>query len=242
MKGFNKVILDLVFGAVIPIVILGNFARLTGASETSAYVFAALVPVAYVLIDTLFISRRLNVITSYVALSTVLSGILVFWYVDGLRYAIKDTAALIVATLVFAGSMLIGKPLLRYFAVNIFQPDSEPKQRALDGLFAESGVRRSLFLGTAVIAGYNILAGIINFLMNLNIVLAPFGSTDFNAQVAEVNAITRIVFMVGSLIAFGVAITLLYKAIFAHLPKEEDKSQFESDFWELVEKSGRLTN
>ena len=240
MKGISKVILDIVFGAVIPILILNNFARITGSSATSAYVFAALVPVAYVLIDTVFISRRLNVITSYVALSTIISGGLVFWYVDGIRFAIKDTAALIAATLVFIGSILIGKPMLQYFAANIFQPNTEPKQRALNTLFAKSTVRHSLFTGTAIIGGYNILAGIVNFILNLNIVVAPFGGSDFNAQVAQVNFITRIIFTIGSLIAFGLAITLMYRALFAHLPKEDDKSQFESDFWELVTKAGLI--
>lgn len=242
MKGFNKVILDLVFGAVIPILILNNFARLTGQSETLAYVFAALVPVAYVLIDTLFISRRFNVITSYVALSTIVSGILVFWYVDGIRYAIKDTTALIVSFVVFAGSILIGKPMMQFFAANIFQPDTPEKHAALNTLFADSTVRGKLVLGTAIIALYNVIAGAVNFLLNLNIVKAAFGSAEFNAQVAEVNFITRIIFTVGSMAAFAGAIFLLYRALFAKLPKEDDKSQFESDFWELVAKAGLLKN
>ncbi len=242
MKGFNKVILDLVFGAVLPILILNNFARLTGSSDTLAYIFAALVPVAYVLIDTLFISRRLNVITSYVALSTIISGILVFWYVDGIRYAIKDTAALIAGFLVFGGSILIGKPMLQFFAANIFQPDTPQKQRALNTLFADGNVRKNLVIGTAVIALYNVIAGVVNFILNLNIVKAAFGSAEFNAQVAEVNFITRIIFTIGSMAAFAGAIFLLYRALFARLPKEDDKSQFESDFWELVAKAGLLKN
>ncbi len=242
MKGFNKVILDLVFGAVIPILILNNFARVTGQSETLAYVFAALVPVAYVLIDTFFISRRLNVITSYVALSTIVSGGLVFWYVDGLRYAIKDTAALIAGFLVFAGSMLIRKPMMQFFAANIFQPDTPEKHKALATLFADVNVRKSLFVGTGIVAAYNVLAGVVNFLLNLNMVKAVFGSADFNAQVAQVNFITRIIFTVGSLAAFAGAIFLLYRALFARLPKEDDKSQFESEFWELVAKAGLLGN
>lgn len=242
MKGFNKVILDLVFGAVIPILILNNFARVTGLSDTLAYIFAALVPVAYVLIDTLFISRRLNVITSYVALSTIISGILVFWYVDGIRYAIKDTAALIAGFVVFAGSILIGKPMMQFFAAQIFQPDTPQKNTALNTLFADGTVRKQLVLGTGIIALYNVVAGVVNFVLNLNIVKATFGSAAFNAQVAEVNFITRIVFTIGSMAAFAGAIFLLYRALFARLPKEDDKSQFESDFWELVAKAGLLEN
>ena len=89
MKGSTKLILDIVMGAVIPILVLNNFARVTGSSETTAYLVAALIPVIYVLTDTFFISRKFNVITSYVALSTIISGALAFWQVDGVRFAAK---------------------------------------------------------------------------------------------------------------------------------------------------------
>ena len=237
MKGYTKLILDIVMGAVIPILILNNFARLTGSSDTLAYVFAAMVPVAYVLIDTFFISRRFNVITSYVALSTIVSGVLVFWFVDGVRFALKDTAALIVAVFVFIGSMLIGKPMMQFFATQVFQADTPDKHSKLTTLLALPNVRKTLFLSTAIVAVYNVIAAVVNFLLNLNIVIAKFGEAAFNTQVAQVNAITRVAFTIASLVAFGIAFALIYRAVFKVLPKEEGKSQFESDFWELVGQS-----
>ena len=234
MKGSNKLILDIVMGAVIPILVLNNFARVTGSTETTAYIIAALIPVIYVLTDTFFISRKFNVITSYVALSTIISGALVFWQVDGVRFAAKDTTALVVATAVFLGSMLIGKPMMQFFASQVFQADTVEKQGKLGTLLALPGVRQSLFLSTGLVAGYNVIAAVVNFFLNLNIVTAKFGETLFNQQVAQVNGITRIAFTIASLMAFGIAFTLIYRAVFKVLPKEEGKSQFESDFWELV--------
>ncbi|MCS6849090.1 MAG: hypothetical protein RMN52_15400, partial [Anaerolineae bacterium] len=73
-----------------------------------------------------------------------------------------------------------------------------------------------------------------NFLLNLNIVTAPFGTETFNSQVAEVNAITRIAFTLASFVVFAVAFYLAYRALFKVLPSEEGKSQFESEFWDLV--------
>ena len=67
--------------------------------------------------------------------------------------------------------------------------------------------------------------------------VAPFGGEDFNQQVAQVNAITRIAFTLANLAAFGLGFWLVYRAVFAVLPKETDKDQIESDFWELVNKS-----
>ena len=66
-----KPIIDIVIGAVIPILILNNLTKTLGAEMT--YVLAALVPVSYTLIDTFFISRRFNVITSYVALAAIMN-------------------------------------------------------------------------------------------------------------------------------------------------------------------------
>jgi hypothetical protein len=237
MKGSSKLILDIVMGAVIPILVLNNFARITGSSETLAYVIAAIIPVTYVLIDTFFISRKFNVITSYVALSSIVSGILVFWFVDGVRFALKDTAALIVATLVFLGSMLIGKPMMQFFASQVFQADTAEKEGKLKALLGLPNVRQSLFISTGIVAAYNVIVAIVNFLLNLNIVTAKFGESVFNQQVAQVNGITRIAFTIASLVAFGLAFTLIYRAVFKVLPKEEGKSQFESDFWELVRQS-----
>ena len=112
-----KPIIDIVIGAVIPILILNNLTKTLGAEMT--YVLAALVPVSYTLIDTFFISRRFNVITSYVALAAIMNGVLAFWWVDGWRFAIKDTAAFLVTLLVFVGSLVLGKPILQFFMAQI---------------------------------------------------------------------------------------------------------------------------
>jgi hypothetical protein len=232
MKGFTKLLLDIVMGAVIPILILNNLTKPLGA--TTAYVLAALVPVTYVLIDTLFISKRFNAITTYVALTAIMQGVLAFWFVDGWRYALKDSAGLIVGALLFLGSIVIGKPMMKFFATQVFQPDTVDKEGALKLLYAQPDVKRGLVIATLIIGVENIILAAINFSLNLNIVTAPFGTEQFNSQVAEVNAITRILFTVVAFGVFALAFYLTYRAIFKVLPEEEGKSQFESEFWDLI--------
>ena len=232
MKGFGKLILDIVMGAVIPILILNNLTKPLGAP--TAYVLAALVPVAYVLVDTLFISRRFNAITTYIAITAIMQGALAFWFVDGWQYALKDTAGLIVAVLVFLGSILIARPMMRFFAAQVFNPDTPEKRHSLNLLFQQPAVHRGLVISTAFIAAVNAIMAMVNFALNANTVTAPFGAELFNLQVAQVNAITRIAFTFGSFVGFGVAFWLMYRAVFSVLPKEGDKSQFESEFWDLV--------
>ena len=233
MKGLTKLALDIIMGAVVPILILNNLTKPLGAP--AAYVLAALVPVAYVLVDTFFISRRFNVITSYVALSAIMSGILAFWFVDGVLYALKDTASLVVSLVVFAGSLLIGKPIVKYFLIQGLNPDTPARTAKLNRLMTLPPVWRSLVFATIIIAIQTILAGVVNFALNLNMVTAAFGTELFNQQVAQVNAITRIAFPVASLVAFGLGFVLIFRALYAELPKPEGQTQQEGDLWPMID-------
>jgi hypothetical protein len=232
MKGWTKLLLDIVIGAFVPILILNNLTRPLGAPL--AYVLAALVPVSYVLIDTFALSRRFNAITTYVASTAIMNGVLAFWFVDGWQYALKDTAGLIFASGLFFGSLLLGRPMFEFFAAQVFQPDTPQKDRALRALCAKPIVRQGLITATVIVGAANVALGIVNFLLNVNIVIAPFGTESFNAQVAQVNAITRVLFPVVSLGVFAGAFYLVYRAFFQVLPSEAGKSQFESEFWDLV--------
>lgn len=233
MKQSTKLFLDLLMGAVIPILILNNLTRPLGAP--TAYVFAALVPVAWVLIDLFLISRKFNFITSYAGVTAVMNGALAFWFVDGLLFALKDTAALILTLVVFGGSILIGRPILTFFFRQIVNADTPEREAALADLFAERSVRGAFTTGTLVIVLQSAIAVVVNLYLNLSIVLARFGTEEFNQQVAQVNTITRIVFPILAIIAFTGGIWMVYRTIYRHLPSEEGKSQFESEFWTLME-------
>lgn len=227
-----KLILDLLFGAAIPIAILNYLTQPLGAPV--AYVVAALVPVGWVAVDLLFITRSFNYITSYIGLSAIVSGALAFWFVDGWLFALKDTAGHILGLVVFAGSILIGKPMIRYFFAQVVKPDSPERHAELDDLLSEADVHRALVLATLIIVGLNLVLGAVNLWLNLTTVVAAFGTEAFNQQVAHVNGITRVLFPLPTIIGFSVAIFMTYRAVFRHLPVEEGRSPFESDFWELM--------
>ena len=231
MKGFTKLVLNVVMGALIPILILNNLTRPLGAPL--AYVAAALVPVAYVLIDTFFISRRFNVITSYVALAAIMNGVLAFWFVDGARFALKDTAALLVTIAVFFGSLLLRRPLARYFLIQALNPDTPAREAKLRGLLTSQSVRGVVFATALVVAESAAAAGF-NFWLNLNTVTAPFGVEAFNQQVAQVNAITRIAFSVASVAAFGAGFALVFRELVRLLPG--DASGGQDELWAQIDK------
>ncbi|MDQ2997238.1 MAG: hypothetical protein M3R61_09315, partial [Chloroflexota bacterium] len=43
-----------------------------------------------------------------------------------------------------------------------------------------------------------------------------------------------VVLSIPSVIVFAIAMWLMYRAVYQHLPNEAGKPQLESDFWELV--------
>lgn len=226
-----KLALDIVIGAVIPIWLLENMTEVWGSVPT--YLVAALIPVGYVLIDTFFITRRFNVITSFGAAGALLRGALAFWFVDGALFALKDSAGFVLNLLIFGGSLLIGRPVMRFFLVQALGPDSPEKTQALDDILGLPTVVKGILIASALLAAEAAITGGVNYFLNLGIVVAPFGDGLFNKQVAQVNAITRIAFTITSFAAFGVGFTLIYKALIAALP-EQGPDEKDVEMWDLI--------
>jgi hypothetical protein len=223
-----KLALDVLLGAVVPILVLAYLSEPLGA--VPAYLISALVPVGWVAADLFFVTKRLNFITAFLGLNALVRGLLAFWFVDGLLFALKDSAGSAVTVLVFGGSLLLGRPALRAFAQQSLDPRTPEQGLALQGLFAEHPVARAIVWGTAALALVHAAAGAANFVLNLSIVVAPFGTDEFNVQVAKVNAITRLALGVPEAIATGLAIWLVFRALYSRLPGAPG----EKTFWELV--------
>lgn len=225
-----KLILDLVIGAGVPIVVLAFLSEPLGA--VPAYVLAALIPVGWVAIDLLFLTRRFNFITSYTGFLALIRGLLAFWFVDGWQFALKDTASGIVACLVLAGSLIAQRPLMGLFWHQAVQPDTPERELTLAALAAEAPVRQSLVVGTLLVLGAMVLSSVLNVMLNLAIVTAPFGTALFNQQVAQVNAITRVALNALELLGYGGALWLVLRAVSAVFSTQlGDKERSDDDFW-----------
>jgi hypothetical protein len=232
MNRWVKLTLDILMGAVIPIAVLSYLSGPLG--EVPAYLLSALIPVAWVAIDLLFITRRFNVITSYIGLTAIVRGLLAFWFVDGVLFAFKDSIGYVVGLVVFAGSLLIGRPLAGEFVAQALNPDTPQRNQQLAQLYSEMHVRKALVEGTLIMLVVNVVLGLINFWLNWQIVVAPFGSEEFNVQVAQVNAITRLALGIPDFLVTGFVIYRIFGALYRDLPVEEGKSPWESEIWDLL--------
>ena len=171
-----------------------------------AYLLSACVPVGWVLADLFLFSRRFNFITTFLGLNAIVRGLLALWFVDGALYALKDTVGSILVVVVFGGSILLGRPLLGAFVAQALDPRTPEQEVLLERLFAERPLARTILISTAGLALLNAATAAINFLLNLRMVTAPFGTGDFNSQVARVNALTRLTLGVPEFLIMGLAI------------------------------------
>ncbi|HEX2728636.1 MAG TPA: VC0807 family protein [Rubrobacteraceae bacterium] len=229
-----KLMLDILLGAVVPILVLSYLTDALGA--VTAYLLAALIPVGWVFVDLFFITKRINFITGFLGLNALVRGLLAFWFVDGLLYALKDTSGGVLTVMIFGGSLLIGRPVVRAFAEQSLDPRSPEQESAVEGLFRERPVARALFWSTALLTAVNVATSLANFLLNLRIVTAAFGTQDFNTQVAQVNAITRIALGIPEMAAWGVALYLIFRALYKTLHTQTPDGSRNDDLWDLIEK------
>ena len=227
-----KLLLDILMGAVVPIFILNQLTVPLGAPL--AYLVAALVPVGWVLLDLLVLTRQFNAITAIAGVIALGNGVLAFWFVDGVLFAIKDTVGLVLYIALLAGSVAIGKPFLRPLFAQAVGALTPEQRHQLDPILNERSVARALMQGTLAVAIATGIAAIVNVVLNLRTVTAAFGTEEFNQQVAQVNAITRLAFPLVTAGALGLALWAIYRAVFAQLPLPAGQAWHEADIWELL--------
>ena len=226
----------MLLGAVVPDP--GPLLPFRPAGSRTPYLLSALIPVGWVLADLFFLSRRFNFITAFLGLNAIVRGLLAFWFVDGALYALKDTVGSILIVVVFGGSLLLGHPLLGAFVAQALDPRTPEQEASLERLFAERPwpVRFS-----SAPRGWRCCrcTAAINFVLNLWMVTASFGTGEFNSQVARVNALTRLTLGVPEFVVMGLAIWwVIYSSdswLYPRLPDGGGRS----DFWELVEAQGK---
>ena len=132
-----------------------------------------------------------------------------------------------------------GHPLLGALVDEVLDPRILEQEATLERLFAERPVARTLLISTAGIALLNAATAAINFVLNLRIVTAPFGTGEFNSQVARVNALTRLTLGVPEFLGMGLAISWVIYSLYSRLHSELADVGVRRDFWDLVEAQGK---
>ena len=251
--GLPKIVWDLIFTLLIPISILAPSLSLGGihflGSELTdgkqvgfgvsdiigtvpAYVIAALIPVFYILIDTLR-TRVFNPITTVAASSALIGGGLAFLQIDGWQFALKDSYRPIVFAIIMLGSLALGKPFFAVFLRIAMQDVTPARQPMLEKLLSAPNVKMGLLQGTAAIGLESIVMAGVNFVVNFNIVTAKFGTKDFNAMVAKANGVLYLPSLLASFAAFGLAYYLVQRGLTKDFG--EKAQLFDDTLWDALE-------
>lgn len=213
------------FTLIIPIAILSpnllgsglSAASVLGSSPTlsgtvRAYLLAALVPVAYTAFD-LLVNRRVSPIAIFAGATALITGALAFWFVDGALYAFKDSLLRFLIAALAVASVWFRYPLFRIFLDASSLTAKSEERRALGTVMAQSGVVKALGTGTLIFAAVEVVAGVVNFFVNLRLVVAPFDTPEFNAQVAQANAVMRVPSIALFLVGFALAAWIVQRAV-----------------------------
>ena len=207
----KKLILDLTFGAAIPLTILSYGPDHIGARPT--FVLAGMIPAAYVLWDILFYSKRFNFITTVIAITAVTQGGMALLTVDGWKYALADSSGTILTFLMFGVSLLLGKPIVNFFVIQVYEPKNLENEGLLWKMLGAPEVHRIMVMATLIILAENFLRGVGNYYLNLYRVTAAFGSDEFILQKRNVDALARFIMPATSISAMFGAFYLVNKSV-----------------------------
>lgn len=224
-----KTVWDLLFTLIIPILILSPNILGSGISVSTllgggtggnirAYIAAAIVPVVYVAYD-LLVSRNVSPIALFGGVTALLNGALTFWYVDGTLYAFKDSLLRFLIALFAFVSMFTRVPLYRVFLDGASVAESPEHRAASQVALRDGGVGRALVTATLLLGAVEIIAGLVNFFVNLHIVTAKFGTDAFNAQKAQADAVMRIPSVALFLVGFFLGYLVVQRAVTARWGK-----------------------
>ncbi|WP_161882715.1 VC0807 family protein [Deinococcus alpinitundrae] len=232
--GVPKTVWDLLFTLIIPIAILSPNILGSGISiseqvfgggvtgNVRAYLLAALIPVVYVLAD-LAINRTVSGIALLGGVVALVRGALAFWYVDGgPLFALKDSVPSLLFGLLALGSLLTKTPIFRVVLDASTLTESPENRAATQRALHDPQVDGAVRSATVSYGLVELVSSVINYFVNLYLVVGKFGSDSFNAQVAQANAVMRIPGLVLSLIGVGVGIWLIQLAVKKRYGKEAD--------------------
>jgi hypothetical protein len=239
----RKLILDLIFTLAIPVALLSpsllgkdskgdgiGFSDILGTVTT--YIIAALIPVTYIAID-LFRTRVFNPVTLLAGSGALAGGALAFLRIDGAAFALKDSYRHILTALVMGGSLILGTPFFKFMLkVGLGAASPPNKQGFLERILNAPSTVKGLRYATIIMMIEGIIFGVVNFLVNYRIVIAKFGTKDFNAQVATANATLYVPSLIATFIALGFAYYLVQRGI--HQDFGKDVQLFDEDSWEKM--------
>ncbi|GEM44502.1 hypothetical protein [Deinococcus cellulosilyticus] len=213
-----NLLLNLLMTALFPLVALQK--KLPGLdwglheliTPAGAFMVAALVPATYLLVQR-WQSRKTSVLWLLVTVSTLLNALMGFWWVSGLLFALKDSSGSLFLATCTGLSLVLRRPLFGFILWEFLQPQGEVQQQVLRDFMEKGRGRQLVWFSTFLLCVKGLTVAGLNISIKFQLVKSPFGTPDFNAQLAEAMTLMIPIAYLATLVTYSV----LFLVWFLHL-------------------------
>lgn len=185
----ENLLVNLLFNIAIPSLILAKASTPERLGPVAGLIIALLFPVSYGIWD--FVKRReANFISIIGFASVLLTGGLGLMQVDNFWFAVKEAAVPSIIGLAVWASMYTSRPLVRQFLFNEQAFDTGKIQRALEERGNADIFDRLLRSSTYWLVASFTISAVLNYVLARWLLQSPSGSSEFNAELGKMNALS----------------------------------------------------
>ncbi|HNU98892.1 MAG: MFS transporter [Verrucomicrobia bacterium] len=176
--------LNLLFGAVIPAILLAYGSKEKYLGPAWGMIVALSFPLGYAIYD-LVRRRTWNVISIVGFVGTLLTGSLGLLKMSGFWFAVKEAAVPLVLGLAIPASLRTRQPLVRTLLYNDQLLDTKRIHRALEQRRNIAAFDQLLRWASWILAGAFLISAVINFALAWWLLPAQSGTEEFNRQLGK---------------------------------------------------------
>ena len=203
---------NLAFNILIPVVILSRFSGEESLGPTWGIVIALLFPIAYGLWD-LRESGKINPFSVLGVVSVFLTGGISLLELDPQYIAIKEAAIPAIIGLAVLISQRTRFPLVKTLILNAQMIRVDALYTALAAKGNTAVFERRLSQASLIIAASFGLSSVLNYVLARIILVSPPGTTEFNAELGRMTALSYPVIALPSMIVLLIAIWFVFSQI-----------------------------
>jgi hypothetical protein len=195
----ENLLINILFNVAAPALILAKLSGETRLGPVWALIVALAFPISYGAWD-LVTRRKWNFFSILGFASALLTGGLGLMKVDGFWFAVKEAAIPAIFGVAVVGSLWTKTPLVRTFLYNDKVIDTAKVHTLLEGRSNVGAFERLLVHATWFLAGSFFLSAVLNFMLARILLKSPSGTSEFNAELGKMTALSWPVIVVPSMV------------------------------------------
>jgi len=208
----ENLLVNLLFNIAIPSLILAKASTPERLGPVAGLIVALAFPLSYGIWD--FVQRKQTNFISVIGFASVLlTGGLGLMKVDNFWFAVKEAAMPSIIGIAVWASMFTKRPLVRQFLFNDQVMDVAKIESELDKVDRRPDFDRLLSSSTYLLVLSFAVSAVLNFVLARWLLTSPSGSSEFNAQLGKMNALSWPVIVIPTMIITVFALWRLISGI-----------------------------